>query len=104
MRVLFNVLNFTFMYYVYITTNPNTTTLYIGVTNDIKRRMSEHKEQRGIWKHFAGRYYCYNHIYFEPYETANEAINREKELKDLTREKKFDLIKLKNPDLSFYKL
>ena len=52
-------------YFVYITTNPAKTALYIGVTNDLLRRMKEHYQSRGKQKTFAGKYYCYNLIYYE---------------------------------------
>jgi hypothetical protein len=51
-------------YYVYITTNPKKTVLYVGVTNDLDRRMEEHYEDCfGGRKTFVGRYYCYHLIY-----------------------------------------
>lgn len=89
-------------YYVYITTNPKKTTLYIGVTNDLARRLIEHYANRGLRKTFAGRYYCYNLIYQETFESPKEAIQREKELKYWTRNKKNDLIESVNPKWDFY--
>lgn len=84
-------------YFVYITTNPAKTVLYIGVTNDLSRRMYEHREDRNNKQTFTGRYYCYNLIYYEGYETAEEAITREKEIKTWRREKKNELINSVNP-------
>jgi putative endonuclease len=52
-------------FYVYILTNPAKTVLYTGVTNDLSRRVAEHKENKGNPKTFAGKYYCYNLVYFE---------------------------------------
>lgn len=69
-------------FFVYIITNPNKTVLYTGVTNDLIRRLAEHYIERGIAKTFAGRYYCYNLLYFEKHHTSIGAIEREKEIKD----------------------
>ncbi len=88
-------------YYVYITTNPGKTVLYIGVTNDLKRRISEHYSNRGNPENFAGKYYCYKLIYMEHFLDIKQAIFREKEIKNMTRKKKEDLIALKNPRWSF---
>jgi putative endonuclease len=88
-------------YYVYITTNPQKTVLYMGVTNNLSLRLEQHYENRGNTETFAGRYYCYKLLYWEHYKYVNDAIAREKELKTLTREKKMELIKSINPDLGF---
>jgi putative endonuclease len=88
-------------YYVYITTNPRKTVLYVGVTNNLSLRLEQHYENRGNKETFAGRYYCYKLLYREHYKYVNDAIAREKELKTLTREKKMELIKSINPDLGF---
>jgi putative endonuclease len=88
-------------YYVYITTNPRKTVLYVGVTNNLSLRLEQHYENRGNTETFAGRYYCYKLLYWEHYKYVNDAIAREKELKTLTREKKMELIKSINPDLGF---
>jgi len=58
------------MYYVYITTNPNRSTIYVGVTNDLCQRLEEHYKSRGDRRHFASKYYCYNLIYYETYEKS----------------------------------
>ena len=84
-------------YFVYITTNPGKTVLYVGVTNDLPARMQEHFNNRGKPETFAGKYYCYKLVYFERYSDVNQAINREKEIKDLSREKKISLIGDLNP-------
>ncbi len=89
-------------YFVYITTNPDRTTLYIGVANDLRTRLRQHKENRGNRKTFAGRYHCYNLIYFERFDSAANAINREKELKKWSRIKKEGLISLRNAHWEFY--
>jgi len=75
-------------YYVYITTNPGKTVLYTGVTNDLKLRLKQHYQNRGTKKSFAGRYYCYKLIYYETYVNINQAIAREKEIKDMSRKKR----------------
>ena len=85
-------------YFTYITTNPDKTTLYVGMTNDLERRMSEHFENRGDPKTFAGKYFCYNLVYWERHETPTQAIEREKEIKKWRREKKEELINSLNPE------
>ena len=83
--------------YVYIMTNKNRTTLYIGVTNDLIRRIYEHKHHL-LKNSFTDKYnleYC---IYYEEFDNINLAIEREKELKKWNRQKKENLINNKNPD------
>lgn len=84
-------------FFVYITTNPGKTVLYVGITNDLKTRMKQHYDNRGKKQTFAGSYYCYKLIYYERYGDATMAIEREKEIKDLSREKKEKLIATENP-------
>ena len=91
-------------FYVYITTNPGKTVLYTGMTNDLARRINEHYSERGKKNHFASRYFCYKLFYVEEYLTPSEAIAREKDIKNMTREKKLALIKSKNPGLNFLKI
>jgi putative endonuclease len=69
-------------FFVYITTNPGKTVYYTGVTNDLKRRLEEHRENRGKPETFAGRNYCYNLLYYERFPQVRQAIEREKEVKD----------------------
>lgn len=88
-------------YFVYITTNPNRTVLYIGVTNDLQTRLRQHFENSGNPKSFAGKYYCYNLIYWERFNHIDHAIEREKELKRWRREKKEKLITSFNPKWMF---
>ena len=88
-------------YFVYITSNPNRTTYYIGVTNDLPRRLTEHFQNSGKPQTFAGKYYCYNLIYFERHTSPEHAISREKQLKGWSRSKKEALIKSQNPQLKF---
>ncbi len=88
-------------YYVYITTNPGKTTLYTGVTNNIPLRLKRHYFNRGKPETFAGKYYCFKLIYFEHFSDIERAIMREKEIKNMTREKKNELIATKNPSWNF---
>ncbi len=90
-----------YTFYVYIVTNPQRTVLYTGMTNDLVRRMIEHYESRGQNDKFAGKYYCYNLIYWEFHQYVNNAIAREKEIKGWRREKKVALIESLNPDWNF---
>jgi putative endonuclease len=84
--------------YVYILTNPTRTVLYIGVTNDLTRRLFEHSEGRGNIEKFTGKYQADLLIYFEICADAPQAIAREKQLKGWTRAKKEALINGFNPD------
>ncbi|UOQ76520.1 GIY-YIG nuclease family protein [Hymenobacter sp. 5516J-16] len=77
-------------YYTYILTNQNRTTLYIGVTSDLKRRVGEHKA--GTHAGFTRKYNVHQLMYFETYPDINAAIAREKQLKGGSRQKKLDLI------------
>jgi len=91
--------------FVYILTNKNKTVLYIGVTNNLERRVSEHKaDAEGPRKSFCGRYNCYYLVYYEEFQKPIEAIAREKELKKWRREKKEILISSDNPDWKFIEL
>ena len=77
-------------------------TLYIGMTNNLVRRMQEHKEWKIKW--FSKKYHCKKLVYFESTKYVYNAIEREKELKDWNRQKKEELIKTINPtweDLSW---
>jgi putative endonuclease len=91
-------------YCVYITTNPAKAVLYIGVMNDLARRLGQHYENRGSKGTFAGRYFCYNLLYFEQFTDIKAAISREKELKGWTRAKKNALVATMNPAWDFLTL
>ena len=84
------------MYYVYILTNKTNYVLYIGMTNDINRRISEHKSE--MIDGFTKRYHTHKLVYFEKYESPTEAIAREKQLKGYKRDKKIDLINKMNSE------
>ncbi|SEC41176.1 putative endonuclease [Tenacibaculum sp. MAR_2009_124] len=89
-------------YFIYILTNRNKTTLYIGVTNNLQRRLSEHYfDSQNSKKTFAGKYNCFNLIYYEIFRTVKEAIMREKEIKKWNRTKKESLISSFNPEWLF---
>lgn len=88
-------------YFVYIITNPGKTVFYTGMTNDLQRRLMEHYTNRGSKDHFASRYFCYKLLFYEMYDSPSEAIHREKEIKVLKRERKFELIRQKNPGMKF---
>ena len=88
-------------YFVYILTNPNRTTLYVGMTNDLVRILWEHEQSAGNRKSFTGRYHCNRLVWYETHYTAQEAIDREKEIKKWSRDKKESLIHSHNPDWKF---
>jgi putative endonuclease len=81
----------------YITTNPQKTVLYVGMTNNLRVRISQHTENKGKPDSFAGKYYCYNLVYYEHFLHVDSAIAREKEVKKWRREKKVALIESENP-------
>jgi len=83
-------------YYVYIVGSINDA-IYIGVTNDLKRRVSEHKQ--GMIPGFTQQYKCKKLLYYEHFTDINDAIKREKQLKNWHREWKLNLIKEKNPGM-----
>lgn len=83
-------------YAVYIMTNPTRSVLYVGVTNDLARRVYEH--QRKLVDGFTKRYNCVCLVYFEQTEDILAAIAREKEIKGWRREKKDALIDIINPE------
>ncbi|WP_426061304.1 GIY-YIG nuclease family protein [Hymenobacter sp. B1770] len=84
--------------YVYILTNSGRTVLYIGVTNDLTRRLYEHRSANGDVSKFTGRYQADLLVYFELLPDTTQAIAREKQLKGWTRAKKNALINTSNPD------
>ena len=83
-------------YYTYILTNTSNSTIYIGVTNNIVRRMFEHKNH--LVPGFTDRYNCTKLVYYQEFADINEAISREKSLKGKLRKKKIELIELNNPE------
>ena len=88
-------------YFVYITTNPGKTVFYVGMTNYLERRLYEHRQNKGKSETFAGRYYCYNLVFYERHTNVNHAIEREKEIKLINRAEKEKLIRTINPKMNF---
>ena len=86
-----------YTYYVYILSNKHRTTFYIGVTNDIRRRILEHKA--GVGSVFTKRYNLNDLLYSEDYDFIQQAIAREKQLKNWKREWKLKLIRDINPEM-----
>ena len=82
-------------YYVYILTNKTDKLLYVGVTNDLKRRLYEHKN--GVCDGFTKQYQINKLVYYEYCNSPEDAIRREKQLKGWRREKKIALIEKMNP-------
>ena len=83
------------MYYVYMMSNWNNKVVYIGVTNNLKRRVYEHKT--GIVEGFTKKYHVHKLVYFDSTTDVYSAITREKQLKGWKRERKNALIEEKNP-------
>lgn len=81
-------------YYVHILSNMKNGTLYIGVTNDLERRMFEHKNK--LIEGFTSKYGLNKLMYFESFQYVNDAITREKQLKNWNRQWKIDLIESEN--------
>ena len=77
-------------------TNKNNTVIYTGVTNDLKRRVYEHKEK--LIDGFTKKYNVNKLVYFEFTSDINSAIQREKQIKAGSRQKKIDLINSINPE------
>ncbi len=76
--------------YIYIMTNYNETTLYVGVTNNLIRRVYEHKNK--LVEGFTKKYNLTKLVYYEVFENIEDAIFREKQIKAGSRQKKIDLI------------
>ncbi len=76
--------------------NQNNTTIYTGVTNDLKRRVDEHK--RNVVAGFTSKYRLHKLVYFEVTNDINGARLREKQIKGGSRQKKFGLINSMNPE------
>jgi putative endonuclease len=83
-------------YYVYILTNRKQGVLYTGITNDLERRIYEHKNK--LIRGFASKYNLTRLVHFEVTTDVNVAIAREKQIKGWLRKKKIELIESRNPN------
>lgn len=83
------------MYYVYILTNLSNKVLYTGITNNLERRLYEHKHK--LIKGFTEKYNVNKLVYFDSTTDVKSAIAREKQIKGWTRRKKVELIESVNP-------
>ena len=84
------------MYYVYILTNKSDKVMYIGVTNNLQRRLYEHKNE--LVEGFTKKYHVHKLVYYESYKEVKDAILREKRLKGLVRIRKNELVETMNPE------
>ena len=82
-------------YYTYILTNWNNRVMYVGMTNDLQRRLYEHKNQ--LLDGFTKKYNVHKLVYYEEANDATTAIAREKQIKGWTRAKKNELVESVNP-------
>ena len=82
-------------YYVYFLTNWDNKVLYVGVTNDLNRRVYEHKH--GLTEGFTRKYNVHKLVYYEVSEEIESAILREKQIKGGSRQKKNELVERFNP-------
>jgi len=81
-------------YHVYILASRRYGTLYIGVTNDLGKRLEQHRQ--GLGSRFVRQYRIHRLVYVEPYDSAMDAIRREKQLKKWNRDWKIQLIEQDN--------
>tara|TARA_R110002033_G_scaffold38831_1_gene78390 strand:- start:42456 stop:42737 length:282 start_codon:yes stop_codon:yes gene_type:complete len=84
-------------YYCYILSNKNRTVLYVGYTDNLKRRVLQHKQGSGAL--FTKKYNIVDLIFYEEYDNSKEARNRERQLKNWHKEWKWNLIRESNPKL-----
>jgi putative endonuclease len=84
-----------YIYYVYIMQSVSRRALYIGMTNNLRKRVWQHKNHR--LEGFTDEYNCTRLVYWESFDDAHKAIGREKQLKGWRREKKNWLVTQKNP-------
>jgi len=81
-------------YYIYILSNKNNTTLYVGITNDLVRRVYEHKNK--LCEGFTKKYNIDKLVYYETSDNSLSAIEREKQIKAGSRKKKIILVESMN--------
>jgi putative endonuclease len=84
-----------YIYYVYMMQSASRRALYIGMTNNLRKRVWQHKEH--VYEGFTDDYNCTRLVYWESFDEVANAIDREKQLKRWRREKKMWLIEHKNP-------
>ena len=84
------------MYYVYILYNDTNVTVYVGVTNDLERRLWEHRHHTDPYS-FTAKYHVDKLVYYETTTDIRAALEREKQLKSWNRRKKNELIQRMNP-------
>ena len=89
-------------YYCYILSNKNRTVLYIGFTDNLERRLKQHKTGNGAY--FTKKYSAFDLVYFEEYSDKKIAKERERQLKRWHKEWKWNLIKESNPNLKTLKI
>ncbi|MDD4477244.1 MAG: GIY-YIG nuclease family protein [Patescibacteria group bacterium] len=83
-------------YYTYILSNKKNGTLYVGITNNLIRRIYEHKNN--LVGGFTKKYDIHNLVYYEQYDSVDDAISREKQMKKWNRKWKIELIEKDNPN------
>ena len=84
------------IYFVYLITNKPGGVIYVGMTNDLRKRLDEHRS--GLGSKFTSKYKLYRLVYFEEFRDVNDAIRREKQIKSGSRTKKIELIEMENPE------
>ena len=84
------------MYYIYILTNHTNKVMYIGMTNDLQRRLHEHKNE--LIEGFTKKYPVHKLVYYEEFSSPQHAIAWEKQLKQWKRDKKNALVETMNPE------
>ena len=83
-------------FFIYVMSNNSNSTLYVGVTNDLERRVQEHRTPDN--KSFTSWYNCHKLVYIEEYSSSSESIAREKQIKSWNRARKDKMIDGMNPD------
>ena len=82
-------------YFIYIATNKTNTVLYTGITNNLVKRIYQHKNK--IVSSFSSKYNINKLVYYEVFQDVNDTIKREKQIKAGSRKKKLELVKKMNP-------